>query len=177
MIHCTFLFMWLIEQSDSIVGWKDCESENKSHSVLSDPLQPYGLYVACQAPLSMILQARILKWVAVPSPRGSSQARDQTQVSHFAGGFFTSWATKEVQEHWSGYPIPSPEDLPDPGINPGSPALHADSLPTELSGKPTYRRKVFATTNALKGTTHQTPLWTTVTHYHKRKWQFSRNQT
>ena len=35
-----------------------------------------------------------------------------------------------------GRPIPSPEDLPDPGIEPGSPALQVDSLPTELSGKP-----------------------------------------
>ena len=37
-----------------------------------------------------ILQARILEWVAVPFSRGSSQSRDQTQVSHFAGRFFTS---------------------------------------------------------------------------------------
>ena len=37
-----------------------------------------------------ILQARILKWVAVPFSRRSSQPRDQTQVSHIAGGFFTS---------------------------------------------------------------------------------------
>ena len=52
---------------------------------------------AHQATLSMgILQARILKWVAMPSSRGSSQPRDQTQVSHIAGGFFTIWATKEV---------------------------------------------------------------------------------
>ena len=34
--------------------------------------------------------------------RGSSQPRDQTQVSHFAGRFFTSWATWEAQEYWSG---------------------------------------------------------------------------
>ena len=40
-----------------------------------------------------ILQARILEWVAFPFFRGSSQPRDQTQVSHIAGGFFTSWAT------------------------------------------------------------------------------------
>ena len=38
-------------------------------------------------------------------------------------------------EYWSGQPIPSPADLPDPGIEPESPALQADSLPTELSGK------------------------------------------
>ena len=37
-----------------------------------------------------ILQARILEWVAFPFSRGSSQFRDQTQVSRIAGGFFTS---------------------------------------------------------------------------------------
>ena len=42
-----------------------------------------------------ILQARILEWVAFPFSRGSSQPRDRTQVSRIAGGFFTSWATKE----------------------------------------------------------------------------------
>ena len=43
-----------------------------------------------------ILQARILEWVAVPFSRGSSQNRDQTQVSHIEGRFFTSWATREA---------------------------------------------------------------------------------
>ena len=47
--------------------------------------------VAHQAPLSTeILQGRILEWVAMPSCRGSSQPRDQTQVSRIAGGFFTT---------------------------------------------------------------------------------------
>ena len=36
------------------------------------------------------------------------------------------------QEYWSGLPFPSPGDLPDPGIKPGSAALQADGLPTEL---------------------------------------------
>ena len=76
-----------------------------------------------------ILQARILDWVAFPFFRGSSQPRDRTQVSHIADRFFTSWATRE--------PIPSPADLPDPGIERESLALQEDSLPTELSGKPT----------------------------------------
>ena len=40
------------------------------------------------------------------------------------------------QEYWSGLPFLSPVDLPDPGIGPGSPALQADSLLTEPSGKP-----------------------------------------
>ena len=40
------------------------------------------------------------------------------------------------QEHWSGLPVPSPVDLPNPGIKPGSPALQLDSLPSEPQGKP-----------------------------------------
>ena len=39
------------------------------------------------------------------------------------------------QEYWSGLPFPSPGDLPDPEIEPQSPALQADSLPSEPPGK------------------------------------------
>ena len=42
------------------------------------------------------LQARILEWVAIPFSRGSSWPRDQTQVSHISGWFFTIWATREA---------------------------------------------------------------------------------
>ena len=38
------------------------------------------------------------------------------------------------QGYWSGLPFPSPGDIPNPGIEPGSPALQADSLLTELQG-------------------------------------------
>ena len=44
-----------------------------------------------------ILQARILQWVGISFSRGSSQPRDQTQVSCIAGRFFTSWAIREAQ--------------------------------------------------------------------------------
>ena len=44
------------------------------------------------------------------------------------------------QECWSGLPFPSPGDLPDPGIEPRSSALQADSLPPELQRKPRGRR-------------------------------------
>jgi len=40
-----------------------------------------------------------------------------------------------MSEYWSGYPLPSPGHLPDPGIEPESPALQADYLPAELPGK------------------------------------------
>ena len=43
-----------------------------------------------------IFQVRILEWVAIPSSRGSSQTRDQTQVSSFADGLFTLWAIREA---------------------------------------------------------------------------------
>ena len=42
------------------------------------------------------------------------------------------------QEYWSGLPFPSPEDLPEPGIKHGFPALQTDSLPTESPGKPPW---------------------------------------
>ena len=38
-------------------------------------------------------------------------------------------------EYWSGLPFPSPGDLPDPGIEPRSPSLRAETLPSELPGK------------------------------------------
>ena len=40
------------------------------------------------------------------------------------------------QEYWSGLPFPSPGDLPNPGIEPRSPALQTDALPSEPLGKP-----------------------------------------
>ena len=48
-----------------------------------------------------ILQARILEGVAMPSSRGSSWPRDQTQVSSIAGGFFTVWTTREAHFQFS----------------------------------------------------------------------------
>ena len=63
---------------------------------MSDSVTPWT--IACQAPLSMgILQARILEWVAMPSSRGSSQLRDQTQVSCIGRWIFYRRATKEAQ--------------------------------------------------------------------------------
>ena len=46
------------------------------------------------------------------------------------------------QEYWSGLPFPSPGDLPNPGIEPGSPALQADALPSEPTGKPKLQKHV-----------------------------------
>ena len=61
-------------------------SRAQLHSTLCDPMD-------CSQPGSSvhgIFQIRILEWVAFPFSRGFSQPRDQTQVSHIAGRFFTS---------------------------------------------------------------------------------------
>ena len=58
-----------------------------SHSVVSDSLRPNRRYSPTGSSVHGILQAKILEWVAMPSSRGSSQPRAQTQVSHIAGGF------------------------------------------------------------------------------------------
>ena len=47
-------------------------------------------YLTLSNPMDPIFQARILKWVAMPSSRGSSQPRDQIQVCHIVGRFFTA---------------------------------------------------------------------------------------
>ena len=47
-------------------------------------------------------------------------------------------------EYWSGLPFPSPGDPPDPGIEPGSPALQADSLLSEPLGKPKVVTKMYS---------------------------------
>ena len=75
---------WTCMQSE----WSEVKV-SQSYSTLCDPMD-YTVHG--------ILQARILEWVAFPFPRGSSQPRDQTQVSPLAGEFFTSWATREAQE-------------------------------------------------------------------------------
>ena len=61
------------------------------------------------------------------------------------------------QEYWSGLPFPSPGNLPNPWIEPRSPTLQADSLPTELRGKPLIRKE---------------PSFDTNSSHHRQKWKF-----
>ena len=88
-LHCRQILYHLSHQgmskksnSDNNLKWSE------SHSAVSDSLPPDGLYS------HGILQARILEWIATPFSKGSSQPKDGTQVSHIAGGLFTSWATR-----------------------------------------------------------------------------------
>ena len=68
-------------------------SENgvtQSYSILCDPWT-----IACQAPPSMGFSRQNTGMVAISFSRGSSWPRDWTQVSHIAGRFFISWATRK----------------------------------------------------------------------------------
>ena len=56
-----------------------------SHFAMSNSVTPWTVASGS----SVHLQARMLEWVAIPFSRGSSQPRDQTQVSRIAGEFFT----------------------------------------------------------------------------------------
>ena len=57
------------------------------------------------------------------------------------------------QEYWSGWPVPPPGDLPDPGIEPKSPAFQADSLPLSHQGSPGFIQLMMA------NLTHQAGWW------------------
>ena len=80
---------WLLPYSPGcfLSWWSEVKWKSLSHAQL--------LATPWTSPWTS-LQARILGWVAVPFYRGSFQPRNRTQVSCIAGGFFTSWATREA---------------------------------------------------------------------------------
>ena len=77
-LHFHFTFIFKIRRLSQII-----HLESESSSALSDSLWP-------------VLQARILESVAFPFSRGSSQPRDQTQVSYIAGRSFANWAIRDI---------------------------------------------------------------------------------
>ena len=80
------------------------------------------------------------------------------------------------QEYWSGLPFPSPGDLPDPGIEPRSPTLQANSLLTELWGKPyTLKLKIIYTTTIRQDT--KVILFLFWFHGNKQNWKLASMKT
>ena len=63
------------------------------------------------------------------------------------------------QEYWNGLPFPSPGDLPNPGIEPGSPALQADALSSEPPGKPQQETSIVNYMNLYVMLFHQSRIW------------------
>ena len=86
-----------------------------------------------------ILQIRMLEWVTFPFSRGSSQPRDQTQVSCIAGRFFTSWATEKPKNTGVGSLSLFQQIFPTQESNQG--LLHCRQILYQLSyeGRPTLK--------------------------------------
>ena len=106
--------------------------ESESHSVMSNPLQPHGLYSPWNSPGQSSGVGSLSLFQGIFPTLGSNSGLPHCrQILH-------QLRYKGRPRYWSGYPIPSPGDLLNPGIEPESPTLEADSLPTELSGKPYY---------------------------------------
>jgi len=102
------------------------------------------------SPVPGILQARTLEWVAI-SFSNAWKCKVKVKSLSRIWLLLTSWTAAQQappsmgvsrREYWSGLPFPAPGDLPDPRIEPGSPAFHADSLPSELPGKPEHETSV-----------------------------------
>ena len=101
--------------------------ESESRSVVSNSLRPYGLYSPWNSLDQNTRVGSLSLLQGIFPTQGSNLGllhcrQILYQLSH-----------REAEEYQSVQPIPSPGDLPDPGIELGSPALQADSLPTEGS--------------------------------------------
>ena len=109
----------------------------------------------CSSPGSSvhgILQARILESVAMPSSKESSQPRNWIQVSHTAGGFFTSWTTREAPQYFMLWPylkiwslkmlrwVPIGEECPPKPIWQG-PYIKVKSRRRHMKGKQNVKMK------------------------------------
>ena len=90
-----FMYCWSLAWRTLSIALLACAAAAKSLQscpTLCDLID--GSPLGCSVP--GILEARILEWVAISFSRGSSQPRNQTQVSSIAGRFFANWATREV---------------------------------------------------------------------------------
>ena len=107
------------------------ESESESNSVMFDPSRPRRLYSPWNSPGQNTGVGSLSLLQGIFPTHGSNPGLPYCrqilyQLSH-KGSLLQYWI-----------PYPSPRDLPHPEIEPGSSALQVDSLPTELSGKPSH---------------------------------------
>ena len=112
------------------------ESESDSHSVVSDSLQPHGLYSPWSSPGQNTGVGSLSHLQGIFPTQGSNPGLPYCrqilyQLSHKGSPRILEWVT-----------CPFSRDLPEPGLKPGSPALEVDSLPTELQGSPIWGHPV-----------------------------------
>ena len=106
------------------------KSESESHSLVSDSLRPHGLYNPWKSPGQNTGMGSLSLLQGIFPTQGSNPGlphcrRILYQLSHQGSPRILEWVA-----------YPSPEDLPNPGIEPRFPTMQADSLPIELLGKP-----------------------------------------
>ena len=107
---------------------------------------PFTSHVTLDKLLLWALTFSSIKWVDITYLLGIKwDSSSSVNCSIVSWLFATPWTVPyraplsigfSRKEYWSGLPFPSPEDLSNPGIEPWSPALQADSLPSELQGNP-----------------------------------------
>ena len=109
--------------------------EIESHSVMSNSLRPHRLYSLWNSPGQNTGVGSLSLLHGIFPTEGSNPGLPLCRRIFYQLSYQGSPRIMEWQ------PIPSPADLPDPGIKPRSPALQEDFLPTELSGKPQVRQR------------------------------------
>ena len=127
-------WMWLWR----MLFFHDPNEENVYYSKGSSEANFYGKDRWCWIFECSIIQAGVVNFpkdVLAPEQKWKSVDHPVMSDSLWPHGTAAYQAPPSMefsrQEYWSGLPIPSPGDLPDPGIEPGSPTLQADSLPYE----------------------------------------------
>ena len=131
-----------------------------SYSVMSNSEWLHGLQPTSSS-VRGIFQTRVLKWgaTAFSVKLVYSYLNYQNQTKSTKKGNYMDCSPPgplsmefSRQEYWSGLPFPSPGDLPDPGIELGSPEFQGDSLPSEPPGKSTneYHLWIYMKTSVTK---------------------------
>ena len=101
---------------------------------------PCGVFRKRNMKDMVLLSKKIIHHAMISSPLCIDYVKLLSRVQLFATPWTVTYQASlsmgfYKQEYWSGLPFPSPGDLPNPGIEPWSPALPADALPSEPSGK------------------------------------------
>ena len=108
-------------------------SESESHSVMSNSLQPHEPCSPWNSPGQNTGVGSLSLLQGIFSTQGSNSGLLHCRQTLY---WLSHKGSPRILE-WVAYPAPA--DLPDPGIELGSPALQANSLPTEILGKPSHR--------------------------------------
>ena len=118
-----------------------------SFSILNQSVVPYRVLAIASWPTYRFLRRQV-RYSGIPISMKWSEVKSLSHVWLFVTPWTEAYQAPQSveffrQEYWSGLPFPSPGDLPNPGIEPGSPALQADALPSEPPRNPISIRECY----------------------------------